>query len=806
MTGERCQYIATLAGITVHSLCVHQNFVWSLNANRTFEQPAALTSWRRPMLTPRLPTLGPQSPRRVYGIPEISTLSRPSTPRCTSPRVSTPRSGTLDRGATAYRIAYGELPYRTWSTPDSIFSVIDTDGSGRISIGELSRFFRRSPFDVTKLDDLFRQIDADGSGEISREEWRRGFYEAGFDGSSGVVGQSVQGFGVLLSLVKPSHSVKLALSELHLNRPPIRIPRSEERGITLPQLRQLWAHVNQRCHRERWSSVHGDLLDPNTITMYEVIRYVVKPCTLPATCSYVERCLGDRPVIPPTWTVLHWWGDSLRNLLTCIEQHARDRGVCEESASYWIAAFSLSQHQQEMDLQGLHGIPRAIALSVTIGTLVVIDPNRLAFKRLWVMFEAFVAATTKVYGRTKLLDIYTPLRHLSKRRLPAPPVELYAVGLTDGCTLVDAGAGPTGRGEAVNKVERENHFPVDLVDRVLEARTTAAHTSMEVDKRAILNLLTSQGVEHSTLESVVGGRFALAALRRAFDEGGTLLRRSLNALRSSQLTHVVVNLSDSRGFNVLSARELAKSLPATIQELSVHFSGVPTQAADAFLIQLAEVISGESDGASHKAYSGRTPQLARLCLVSDAITAEGGYCLGTACGRPPCLTSIDWGLPAPFESRVASAIVAVRHEGPLSYVGTDRFVELSEGFAIALPGKGLTTSDLILLLASASRGVPSSLTSLDLSNNDISPAGLEALDDAISSGRLPDLKWINLSRNPSLPQSAKESLLKTMRQCQASRTRCHFRLANSELRSNFEIIPTSGSAGRRGSGAGGSRS
>lgn len=81
-------------------------------------------------------------------------------------------------------------------------------GSGNVSMEELRSFFKGSPLDDDKQIKLFATLDRDGSGEVSREEWRLGFHAAGFDGSNGILGQSTQGLGVLLSLVAAPRLMK----------------------------------------------------------------------------------------------------------------------------------------------------------------------------------------------------------------------------------------------------------------------------------------------------------------------------------------------------------------------------------------------------------------------------------------------------------------------------------------------------------------------------------------------------------------------------------------------------------------------
>lgn len=87
-------------------------------------------------------------------------------------------------------------------------------------------------------------------------------------------------------------------------------------------------------------------------------------------------------------------------------------------------------------------------------------------------------------------------------------------------------------------------------------------------------------------------------------------------------------------------------------------------------------------------------------MHSNAFTPDGGYALGVACGTraPRQLSTFDFGLPAPICNRTASAIVAVRSPLRISYFGAHRYTSELDGEAYWLPSKGLTSSDVILLL------------------------------------------------------------------------------------------------------------
>jgi hypothetical protein len=77
--------------------------------------------------------------------------------------------------------------------------------------------------------------------------------------------------------------------------------------------------------------------------MYDIIRYVVKPATRQNQTSYVEMVASGPQ--RPSWVCIHWWGQPVQEILASLEQHSKDRGVSDEIASYWFAAFAFNQHK-----------------------------------------------------------------------------------------------------------------------------------------------------------------------------------------------------------------------------------------------------------------------------------------------------------------------------------------------------------------------------------------------------------------------------------------------------------------------------
>ena len=82
------------------------------------------------------------------------------------------------------------------------------------------------------------------------------------------------------------------------------IPKTEQRGITLRQLQDLWGHIERRCVAEGWHNREGNLLTPDKVNLYEAVSHVVKPATKASRCSYVE--LVTNAAQTPTWFVTHW--------------------------------------------------------------------------------------------------------------------------------------------------------------------------------------------------------------------------------------------------------------------------------------------------------------------------------------------------------------------------------------------------------------------------------------------------------------------------------------------------------------------
>ena len=130
--------------------------------------------------------------------------------------------------------------------------------------------------------------------------------------------------------------------------------------MTLIQLRDVWAHIEKRCKPEGWMGVDGNLLQAHTATLYEVLRYVIKPASEPKKVSYVEF-LGAGPQLP-LWCVSHFTGMPFKDLL---ESHGETVNQCNlNDVAYLRAEVEDGPQWIHRVLREVHGLSPDSTVSV----------------------------------------------------------------------------------------------------------------------------------------------------------------------------------------------------------------------------------------------------------------------------------------------------------------------------------------------------------------------------------------------------------------------------------------------------------
>eukprot|EP00554_Chaetoceros_debilis_P001326 CAMPEP_0194082742 /NCGR_PEP_ID=MMETSP0149-20130528/8172_1 /TAXON_ID=122233 /ORGANISM="Chaetoceros debilis, Strain MM31A-1" /LENGTH=924 /DNA_ID=CAMNT_0038764969 /DNA_START=156 /DNA_END=2930 /DNA_ORIENTATION=- len=139
----------------------------------------------------------------------------------------------------------------------------------------------------------------------------------------------------------------------------------DAQGITLRQLRAVIANIDRRCIPEEWIDLEGNQLRPETVTLRDVNKYMIKPFTANSKKSFVELLPSTLGIQPPNFYTNHWWGETVKDFVASLEQYLMDLKVSDspavdengnsfgkhmyEDIPVWIHAYSVNQWELKMD-------------------------------------------------------------------------------------------------------------------------------------------------------------------------------------------------------------------------------------------------------------------------------------------------------------------------------------------------------------------------------------------------------------------------------------------------------------------------
>ena len=445
-----------------------------------------------------------------------------------------------------------------WENPLAIFDSIDEDKGGTLSMDELKEGLMGRGLSEKMVEPILRDFDVDGDGEISRDEWKAGFYASR-----------------LCTVPQPPNEdfADLAGTEQAAG---CTIKQVEMRAVTLRQLRELAKHIARRCGSESWKNLHKEKLTPATVTLYDAMRYVIRPATFARQCSYVE--LVAIRAQRPKYFVAHWWGEPIKECQVALLAHAKDRMPnLALDGGYWVSAYATSpwavgsaDPSDKANDPTRSAFHKAIALSE--GTVVVVDQKGGMFERVWCNYEAYVALGQQQQKSTYLFDVYTSTSEGHAGR---------GVGLSDGSTV-----GDISNTMGTTKKSREEKFPLGLLDHFLRIGIEGASATVDSDRVRILNRLANvpeldapplaESPKYELVNAAIRARFAAAGLVRAYSAGpetSALQQHMLHALSEGRLKQLELNFDSCQSFTEETARKLAAKLPKGLVSLSLRTNG-----------------------------------------------------------------------------------------------------------------------------------------------------------------------------------------------------------------------------------------
>ena len=89
-----------------------------------------------------------------------------------------------------------------------------------------------------------------------------------------------------------------------------------------------------------WDRFTKQPLHKDTINLYAVTDWIIKPFTAREACSFVELVVDEGTAEQiPQWFISHWWGEPVFDFIKAVMAHAKARGL-EETAPYWVCAYA----------------------------------------------------------------------------------------------------------------------------------------------------------------------------------------------------------------------------------------------------------------------------------------------------------------------------------------------------------------------------------------------------------------------------------------------------------------------------------
>jgi len=129
-------------------------------------------------------------------------------------------------------------------------------------------------------------------------------------------------------IVKKTTILKLSTSPTNSSKPAVAYS-----GITLRQLRAVWANIVRRCVAEGWRNNDGIILTPDKVTLLEVNKYIITPFSCGKQTSFVQALPSTAGPQLPRFFVSYIWSDTptVKGFIQCLEEARHDLRVnCDD--------------------------------------------------------------------------------------------------------------------------------------------------------------------------------------------------------------------------------------------------------------------------------------------------------------------------------------------------------------------------------------------------------------------------------------------------------------------------------------------
>eukprot|EP00435_Cladocopium_sp_Y103_P040199 s549_g10.t3 len=329
----------------------------------------------------------------------------------------------------------------------------------------------------------------------------------------------------------------------------IGIPKTERRGITLPQLERIGSFIEDHAHF--WIETYsgspnfGEALEAQSLNLHHASYWLISPATRQFMCSFVELVAKEAEEQRPWWFVSHAWQEAVLRFVACLRRHASLRNATQ--SAYWVCAYANNQHKLEEEIC-LN--PRSTsfyrAMMQCVGVVLILDKDATPFTRIWCCFEESIAVEECNAGSPLLLDV------------AATDSSNEAHVLTDGLAAAELQQMPL-IGFLAKSV-REAAFPTALAEKELTG------------------VAPSEDANYLIVNKALAGHFALASIFGTFAHGGNTHATELLSAVVTDTTRQIVELSFTgcRGFGNSSLLQLLSHLPRQLRmlRLDLCFSGV----------------------------------------------------------------------------------------------------------------------------------------------------------------------------------------------------------------------------------------